>query len=133
MYSNSFLYSLTTSYRASDAILPKRSLRSTVSYILRVYSPYAFALLTFYTPTSLLSPVFRLLKVIGLIINLIEHTLLRGCGSDNYIEKCQKVPPDKKQYTLTKKPTLIAPLKLNIGNNIKVTRDVNISLNLKHL
>jgi hypothetical protein len=36
-----------------------------------------------------------------LIINLIEHTLLRGCGSDNYIEKCQKVPPDKKQYTLT--------------------------------
>jgi hypothetical protein len=40
-------------------------------------------------------------KVIGLIINLIEHTLLRGCGSDSYIEKCQKVPPDKKQYTLT--------------------------------
>jgi hypothetical protein len=32
---------------------------------------------------------------------LIEHTLLRGCGSDSYIEKCQKVPPDKKQYTLT--------------------------------
>jgi hypothetical protein len=49
-------------------------------------------------------------KVIGLIINLIEHTLLRGCGSDNYIEKCQKVPPDKKQYTLTGAHFNIVPL-----------------------
>jgi hypothetical protein len=45
--------------------------------------------------------VYSLEKVIGLIINLIDYSLLRGCGGDNYIEKCQKVPPDKKQYTLT--------------------------------
>jgi hypothetical protein len=67
-----------------------------------------------------------------LIINLIEHALLRGCGNDNYIEKCQKVPPDKKQYTLTG-AHLTAPLELNMGNNIKVTKDINMPPNPKHL